>query len=329
MIMMKAGVWLHSEAGAEVTVLDAGSQASVIWCSGLSEDTVIEGLTITGGYRDALANDGGGGIHCRESHLTITGNIIRDNVAQNIWGGAGGGGIFCSDSPNAVIANNVITGNTSASYGAGIAVNSSPTIANNIIVGNSAETHGGGVYCVEFNGEIMSSLIVGNSAAKGGGVYYAWSTGEITSNTIVENSAPEGAAVYCKLSSSPAISQNIIAHSLGGAALFCDGSSSPTITCNDLWNNEGGDGSCTLGADNFSADPMFCNEAGDDYHIHQDSPCATSNSPGACGLVGALPVGCWGAPLSPVGITLIAVGAGAIGALRLARPRVRRRDHRY
>ena len=272
MIMMKAGIWLHSEAGPEVTVLDAQRLASVIWCSGLSEQTTIEGLTITGGYRDALANDGGGGIHCSESHVTITGNIIRDNVAQNIWGGAGGGGIFCSDSPNAVIANNLITGNTSANYGGGIACNSSPTIMNNVIARNSADIQGGGIHC-------------------------RFCTATLVNNTVVANSGPQGAAIDCRYSFAPMISQNVIAHSLGGAALYCDESSSPTITCNDLWDNEGGDGNCALGADNFSADPVFCDPDAGDYYLHEDSPCAPDNSPAGCGLVGALPVGCGPVPV--------------------------------
>jgi hypothetical protein len=272
MIMMKAGIWLHSEAGPEVTVLDAESQASVIWCSGLSEDTVIEGLTITGGYRDALANDGGGGIHCSDSRLTITDNIVTDNVAQNMWGGAGGAGVFCADSPNALIANNVIIGNTSANYGGGIAINSSPTITGNTVVENSAEIQGGGIDCRFY-------------------------TGAITINTIVGNSAPEGPGINCEYSSTPLISRNIITASLGGPTFHCDASSAPVITCNDFWNNEGGDGNCAQGAGNFSADPMFCDAAAGNYHLHQDSPCAPDNSPAGCGLVGALPVACGPVPV--------------------------------
>jgi hypothetical protein len=297
MITMKAGIWLHSEAGPEATTLDAESMATVIWCSGLAQETTIEGFTITGGYRDGLSSDGGGGIHCSESNLTVTGNIIRNNVAQNIWGGAGGGGIFSSRSPNALITNNVIRANSSANYGGGIACwRESPDITFNVIEGNSAEIEGGGVFCAFF------VATIGN-------------------NTLVGNSSPVGAAIHMEYESSPSIHHNVIVSSLGGAALNCEGDSFPTITCNDLWDNVGGDGNCALGADNFSADPMFCDESQSDYHIHDDSPCAPDNSPAACGLIGALPVACWGAPLGLATGALVTILLGAAGACRIARSR--------
>jgi hypothetical protein len=42
---------------------------------------------------------------------------------------------------------------------------------------------------------------------------------------------------------------------------------------------------------NFQSDPLFCF----DYSLAESSPCAPANSPGACGLIGALEVGCGGA----------------------------------
>ena len=80
-----------------------------------------------------------------------------------------------------------------------------------------------------------------------------------------------------------------------------------------------GDVDCALGADNFSADPMFCNEAADDYHLHEDSPCAAGSTPAGCGLVGALQVGCWAAPISSLTTMLAAIAILAIGIWMIRR----------
>jgi hypothetical protein len=63
-----------------------------------------------------------------------------------------------------------------------------------------------------------------------------------------------------------------------------------------MFGNEGGDWTdCLesfLGVDgNIAMDPLFCNLPVGDLHLCSDSPCAPEQS-GACGLIGALPVGC-------------------------------------
>ncbi len=68
------------------------------------------------------------------------------------------------------------------------------------------------------------------------------------------------------------------------------------ITCSDLWNNAGGNWhACAYGGPeengNFSADPLFCATARDDYSIDADSPCAAAGN--TCEvIVGAFDVAC-------------------------------------
>ncbi len=75
-----------------------------------------------------------------------------------------------------------------------------------------------------------------------------------------------------------------------------------SIACTDVFANTGGDWDAIpgyLGIDgNFSADPLFCDPASDDYHLQNISPCALGRHPdGAdCGLIGALGIGCYIAP---------------------------------
>lgn len=68
------------------------------------------------------------------------------------------------------------------------------------------------------------------------------------------------------------------------------------IRCTDIHGNQGGDWvGCAIGMEgvdgNFSADPLFCSVANEDYSLQADSPCAEENS-GGCGLIGARGTGC-------------------------------------
>jgi hypothetical protein len=49
---------------------------------------------------------------------------------------------------------------------------------------------------------------------------------------------------------------------------------------------------------NFSSDPYFCDLENGDLAIAEDSPCARDNSGEACGLIGALGVGCASTPVA-------------------------------
>lgn len=246
MVDMKSGVWLHSESGPRVTVLDAAHEGGrLIECYGVSGGAVIEGLTITGGNE---VQDGGGGIYCEGSTVTIRNNVFVDNWTTGVWEGQG----------------------------------------------------------------------------QGGGVHLFSSDGEITGNTFIDNYADQGgAAIGCDAYSAPSISRNIIAKSRATGALSCDATSSPSVDCNAFWDNEAGDGDCALGADNFSADPLFCDLESGGYYLREDSPCAPANSPLGCGLIGAMPVGCQVVPVGAMAVWLISIGLGAVGAAGIARRRLK------
>ena len=212
-----------------------------------------------------------------------------------------GAGVRCYQAGNPIIRDNIITENWAFSGGAGIAIlYTDGTISNNLITYNTAvQWQGGGILCVQ-------------------------SEAVISGNTFFANTAGAGSGVGCQSSPAVEISNNIIAGSSRGVALVCV-NGAPTITCNDLWNNTDGDGSCSLGDDNFSADPMFCDDIGGDFRIHEDSPCAPASSPSGCGLVGALPVGCWAAPLGSTSVILGLLGLAVAGVCGMSRWRVIRR----
>ncbi len=164
----------------EQTIIDGNNLDSVvIFESDEDANCVLAGFTITNGLATSI--DFGGGIRARfywdsnsilhPSGPTIRNNLITNNIAQKGAGismyhstarvlnnrivnnrttefGQGGGMmvIDCQEEPNAIIANNIITGN-SALYGGGMrVVNSDVQIVNNIVAYNRGSWAGMGIY---------------------------------------------------------------------------------------------------------------------------------------------------------------------------------------
>jgi hypothetical protein len=139
-------------------------------------------------------------------------------------------------------------------------------------------------------------VLRGNSGTQRAGA--VWAVGGsivLTSSTVYENSSPSGAALYASDDSSIAASNTIIAFNLDGEAAACDGTGTTTLTCSDVFGHTGGDWvGCIAGQEgsngNVAADPLFCNIGAGDVRLAEMSPCAPAQS--ACGLIGALDVGC-------------------------------------
>ena len=348
MVEVSVEVWLHSESGPEATIMDAEDQGRIM---NIVNETVriqplIEGFTLRNGSKDFYP--GGGAIICVYCDPTIKDNIIVDNwtmyyggaiqlaesnatiegnyFARNVTG-AGWGGAICSwTDSNPIIIHNIFDDNHAKEGGAIYCYSSGGTIEANVITRNTTYDSGGGIYCYGASPTITNNVIAWNRARdeSGGGIYCRYSSSEIVNNTLVGNRSSTGAGMYLE-NYSPTISKNIIADCQDGVAVYCDTASTPSITCNDFWDNAAGNGNCTLGADNFSADPMFCDEPGGNYHLHEDSACAPANSPEGCSLVGAMPVGCWDTPISGTSLAILAVALLAAGGWAIRRTQCRER----
>lgn len=196
MITMKSGIWLHSEAGPEATVLNAERQGRVMLCAGVDDQTRIEGLTITGGR---LAGPGAG-IDCENASPQIIGNVINDNHSGDQYYHSGGG-IGCAGNSSPLISGNVISSNSACWFGGGIScyVTGSPTITRNTIRDNYA-------YICPWQGLDQQGAL-GRPGQFGGGTL-TWSFGGgiscggdsplyITSNLIEDNRADFGAGIDC------------------------------------------------------------------------------------------------------------------------------------
>jgi len=252
-------ITVRGEAGAEETVIRmaenpaVASRASVvIFESGETEASVLEGVTLTGGrgtFKD-LVSIVGGGVYCQGSSPALRSCTIAGNSTSK------GGGVYCSDASPA-LTQCTIRGN-SASYmltgGGGVYAEgaSSPALTRCRILGNSA-SNGGGVNCDTGSSPILTDCIIcGNTTWNygGGGVYCRESSPTLTRCSITMNSSAKkndastgsGGGIYCTWESSPTlrdctISENCAAG--GGGGVACHYSFTSLTNCTISGNSSG------------------------------------------------------------------------------------------
>jgi len=291
---------IRSAAGATVTVIDGGLHASVVRFTGGGR---VEGLCLRGGLAFA-----GGGLYVAGTGSTeIRNNILEGNFAGFSVDEGLGGGIFLDKVTNGVLVEaNIIRNNAAGDSGGGIYDEGGFTTANilrrNTIVENSCFIAGAGVST--FGSLLEFNLILRNHSEHFGGGVHVRSDGvsEVRQNTIVGNTVlnfmENGAGVH--LNGGGLVRNNIVANNKyagafgpqSGAGIFCTGLvNGAQVTCNVSWGNDVDDEAGCLPdmPSNFVADPLFCDAANDVYTLSNNSPCLPSS---ACGLIGALGVGC-------------------------------------
>jgi len=100
----------------------------------------------------------GGGIYCMNTNVTIDGNFIQNNIADDR-----GGGMYVHAS-SAPISNNLIVRNSATLLGGGIYLSSSSVdITRNTIVNNISAFTGGGVICDNSSPRLVDSILWGNA----------------------------------------------------------------------------------------------------------------------------------------------------------------------
>ncbi|MFH1277487.1 MAG: right-handed parallel beta-helix repeat-containing protein [Candidatus Eisenbacteria bacterium] len=205
------------------------------------------------------------------SNTTFTDcSFIENEAYQHV------GGVYVSGSGESVFERCLFQDNRSVVVGGGIAISgATPTFRECVVTGNYAR-FGGGV------------VVAGGLAA------------HFFDCTFVSNTAWDAGSFLYTVDGAPLVFERIIvAFHEGGETVNCDPLGSSTFLCTDMYGNSGGDwAGCFAdqnGVDgNFSADPLFCDLASNDFTLRGDSPCLSGNHPDGydCGQIGAFGEGC-------------------------------------
>jgi predicted outer membrane repeat protein len=189
----KSGSALHCtiDCGADTATAHRG----FYFHSGEGPSSVIEGITITGGFHHI-----GGGIFCDSSSSpTIRACIVRDNRAD------AGAGMFCAHNSNAVLASVLFENNAGSNEGGGLeCFEADPTLDQCTFRGNSARNVGGGIFCHDADPVLNGCHFEANTGHFGGGFYCQISAPVFTTCIFLDNwSRWCGAGAYINTSSYP------------------------------------------------------------------------------------------------------------------------------
>ncbi len=297
-IQMKSGITLRGENGdPNCVVIDGEQLGRVIVGIDLDANTLISGLTITGGIADGGLNYGGGA-HFEDSALRIEHCRFTDNYSEYK-----GGGITFSGCP-ATVSHCLFDENAgdNGGGGGGIQARESELTISDCRFENNTGTDGAGIMISHCDPIIERCIFLNNDAQFWGGAVMCNSTASPTLRncTLVGNDAYEGGGLWVVHDSHPVLENCIVAFNTGGGGLFSiDHYSHPstiTISCSNVFHNAegnyGGDMEDQTGVDgNFSSHPYFCDLAAGDLNLAAGSPCLPDGND--CGiLIGALGEGC-------------------------------------
>jgi len=237
----------------------------VVTASGVSDQTILDGFTVTGGNADDADLEGGasgGGMCISDGTPTIINCAFVRNRAE-----AKGGGLSLQGDASLQVLNCRFAENRAA-WGAGVAQQyASSTMAGCVFVGNA---------CTTF------------SEAAGGAIYAVGAPMLILANcTLAGNDSPRGAGLYLD-NSSATVANCILWDNRENEDSEIDLASASTV-CVRYCNLDGGLSSIGIRGDsvldwgngNIDADPLFVDAGQHDVHLLLASPCVDAGDPNA------------------------------------------------
>ncbi len=254
--------------------IDCGGSAAephraVYMAGGQSSESLLQGLTIVGGYADPTlpGGDAGGALL-----LDGASPMIIDCIFQNNLAGSGG---------------------AIAAYGSTF---QTEEVA---FYDNTAAGDGGAILLASGSDATLEELTCAfNTAGDGGAIACDQSSPSLFRVTLAGNeAATAGSGLYLVNASSPTIERTILAFGTGGGAIHCEGDgNSPLLGCTDIYGNLGGDWTGCIADQaetgfNLSVDPLFCDLDNYDFTLWSISECAWQNNPD-CPGIGAHMIGC-------------------------------------
>ena len=167
-----------------------------------------------------------------------------------------------------------------------------------VFVENEAVSAGGAIFAEDSRADVLCTGTVfhGNRAPQGAAVRGTnLASIRFEGCTLALNEASTGRGAIDSGSGTVSLDRVILYGTSPGVGVSGCQPWLLTVNCVDTFGNADGDwAGCLAGLEgvngNFSADPLFCDAGVGDFTLHANSPCAPGMT--ACGLVGALPVGC-------------------------------------
>jgi hypothetical protein len=127
-----------------------------------------------------------------------------------------------------------------------------------------------------------------------GGAVFLYANSTVRGNTFYGNNqmSPISGGQTLAIQVPSSLENNIIAGTSGTAAVWAYPGTEVAMHCNVFWENLGGNLEwLEMGPTDREADPLFCDEANEDFRLMKGSPCLPPGSKG-CGLIGAQGQGC-------------------------------------
>ena len=256
-------IWVHSENGAEKTIIDCeGAGRGILFHSSEPKAAIFEGFTIRNGFAGE-----GGAIHCQSSSPTLRQLVVTNNKA-----GQEGGGIYVRQGSKPLLEDCIVKDNEAGSSGGGMVFrNSSDIVVRRCLFsGNTTTGTGGAVNGSDSKALFENCLVVGNTAnGNMGGFFYHNAQTTLSNCTVTGN---HGGGLEANNSGSNHVLHNSIFWNNDGTELAFSGSAKPyvhtTATYSDIQGGYPGTG-------NFNVTPGFI-DPNSDYQLSQGSPCVDS-----------------------------------------------------
>ena len=146
---------------------------------GVSNSTLLDGFTISGGYAAATApTDSGGGMLSIFASPTLRNLIFENNYANNNGGG------MANSSSSSTLTNVIFKGNQASGDGGGMYnEGSSPLLVNVVFSGNAGDVGGGMTNAQNSNPTLTNITFNGNHAQSSGGMH-----NDANSSPLIQNS---------------------------------------------------------------------------------------------------------------------------------------------
>ena len=262
----------------------------VVITQNATNDTILDGFTITGGNTDTQenspnTNDGGGMFNINSSplisHVTFIHNVTRlndDNYGGGLYNrnsnptlyqvsfennqAVDGGGIYNVQS-HPTLDYVTFTNNYAEDDGGGMSSieNSSPILNHVDFISNTANSGGGGMHNDDSIPQLTNVSFMSNTANEDGGGMHNNDSDAVISNVILfNNSADEaGGGIYNTSEANTEISRTIIISNTArsGGGIYND-NSNPTIQFTMISNNKASNG-YGGGINNTGSDPVISN----------------------------------------------------------------------